>query len=59
MDGWGLPRDAITYSAVISALSKGRQWSLGESQELAPRNVTSKALLCHVSFPAVMIRCIQ
>jgi len=29
MDSWGLPRDAITYSAVISALSKGRQWSLG------------------------------
>jgi len=30
MDQWGLPRDAITYSAVISSLSKGRQWSLGE-----------------------------
>jgi hypothetical protein len=30
MEDWGLPRDAITYSAVISALSKGRQWSLGE-----------------------------
>lgn len=24
----GLERDAITYSALISALSKGRQWSL-------------------------------
>ncbi len=28
MESWGLARDAITYSAVISALSKGRQWSL-------------------------------
>lgn len=28
MEEWGLQRDAITYSAVISALSKGRQWSL-------------------------------
>ena len=27
-DDWGLLRDAITYSAAISALSKGRQWSL-------------------------------
>lgn len=31
MEDVGLPRDAITYSALISALSKGRQWSLGES----------------------------
>lgn len=30
MSGGGLPRDAITYSALISALAKGRQWSLGE-----------------------------
>lgn len=28
MAEWGLSRDAITYSAAISALSKGRQWSL-------------------------------
>lgn len=28
MSDLGLDRDAITYSALISALSKGRQWSL-------------------------------
>ena len=28
MDEAGLRRDAITYSAAISALSKGRQWSM-------------------------------
>lgn len=27
MDGMGLPRDAITYSSVISALAKGKQWA--------------------------------
>lgn len=26
MDGHGVPRDAITYSATISALAKGKQW---------------------------------
>ncbi len=38
MDALGLPRDAITYSALISALSKGRQWSLG-AQQLSQRLV--------------------
>lgn len=28
MGDQGLQRDAITYSAVISAVSKGRQWGL-------------------------------
>lgn len=28
MDAAGLPRDAITYSSTISALAKGKQWSL-------------------------------
>lgn len=28
MSDMGMERDAITYSALISALSKGRQWSL-------------------------------
>ena len=27
MDSMGLPRDAITYSSVISALAKGKQWA--------------------------------
>ena len=27
MDGMSLPRDAITYSSVISALAKGKQWA--------------------------------
>ena len=26
MDARGVPRDAITYSATISALAKGKQW---------------------------------
>ena len=26
MERQGLPRDAITYSAAISALAKGKQW---------------------------------
>jgi pentatricopeptide repeat protein len=26
MDRLGLPRDAITYSATISSLAKGKQW---------------------------------
>lgn len=28
MPEMGMERDAITYSALISALSKGRQWSM-------------------------------
>ena len=28
MERMGLRRDAITYSSVISALAKGKQWSL-------------------------------
>lgn len=28
MDAQGLPQDAITCSSVISALAKGKQWSL-------------------------------
>jgi len=28
MERMGLQRDAITYSSVISALAKGKQWSM-------------------------------